>query len=109
MSKAMFQIQIIGGIVLAFCSFYYIIISFLVIIKINIYEDCIITHKLLTKKKIMFANIKNVSYDKRHFIGEGRFSERQAVVVSYTEDSGYGDEVFFNHNENLHNHLNKIL
>ena len=108
-SKAMFEIQVIAGVIFLIAGLYYVIMSFLVVVKISIYDDCIVSHKLLTKKKIPLNNIKNVTVEKRHFMGEGRLSERQAVVVSYVEEAGYGDEIFFNYNASMYSDLKKVL
>jgi len=104
-SISLFKTQIFLGIVFSIISLYFVIISFLVVIKINIYDNYIIAYKLLNKKNIPFCNIKNITIEKRHFIGEGRYSTRKALVVSYIEDSGYGDELILSYNDDMYNQL----
>ena len=108
-SVFMFDIQIIAGIVLMTISLFFLLYCFLVIVKIDIYNDRLIVHKLLRKSNIFFQDINRLTVENRHFIGEGRWSKRQAIVITYIENSGYGDELVLTYNDNLYHYFRKIL
>ncbi|MDD2791332.1 MAG: hypothetical protein PHU40_11815 [Sulfurimonas sp.] len=105
----MFKTQVFLGIVFLILGIYFIVISFLVFVKINIYADYLIAYKLLNNNKIPFNNIKDIIIENRYFVGEGRFSTREALVVSYIESSGYGGELIFNYDEDMYNHLQEMI
>lgn len=90
-------------------SLFYLLFCFLVIFKIDILKDRLIAYKLLRKNSIPFKNINGLTEENRHFIGEGRFSTRKALVIAYTENSGYGDELVLTYNNNLHHYLENKL
>lgn len=108
-SNIMFKTQVFLGIVFLILGIYFIVISFLVFVKINIYADYLIAYKLLNNNKIPFNNIKDIIIENRYFVGEGRFSTREALVVSYIESSGYGGELIFNYDEDMYNHLQEMI
>ena len=108
-SAFMFQNQMFVGIIFLITSLVSLLYCFLVIFKINIFEDQLIAHKLFGKNSIPFKNINGLTVENRHFIGEGRFSTRKALVIAYTEDSGYGDELVLTYNDDLHHHLENQL
>ena len=85
------------------------IIAFLIYTKIDIDSKYLIAHKLLNKTKVSLDSIKNIFIENRHFIAEGRFSSRKAIIVLYIETSGYTGELIFNYNEEMYNYLKKAL
>ena len=63
----------------------------------------------MSKNNIPFKNISGLTVEQRLFIGEGMISTRQALVIAYSEDSGYKDEMVLTFNNDLHHYLWKKL
>lgn len=108
-SAFMFHIQIIAGIVFLIAGLFYLLCCFLVIVKTDIHDDRLIAYKLLGKKNIPFKNVNGLTVENRHFIGEGRYSTRKALVIAYIEVSGYKDELVLTYNNDLHHYLGEKL
>ncbi|WP_345986337.1 hypothetical protein WCX49_04245 [Sulfurimonas sp. HSL-1656] len=108
-SVSMFQVQMIAGIVFLIGGLFYLLCCFLVIYKINILDDRLVAYKLLAKNSISFKNINGLTEENRHFVGEGKLSTRKALVIAYTEHSGYGGELVLTYNSDLHHYLENQL
>lgn len=108
-SAYMFSVQIFAAIAIGIVSFINFTISLAVISRIDVDEDGMKVHKIFDKKTIFFKDIKNINIENRWFIGGGTNSSRKSLVINYTEDLGYGDELVYPFDDEMYNYLKEKI
>ena len=91
--------QVIGGVALIFGG---LIASTTFIVeetKTVLYDDMIIVHKLFQKKEVHFQMINSIYIENR---AQGLYNVSKCLIISYTEPSGYGDELVYLYDKNMH-------
>lgn len=96
--------QKIGGVALMVGSLFASLTIFQDDIKTVLYDNVLVVHKVFQKKEILLQNINSIYEENR---ANDLYNVIKCLVISYTEQSGYGDELVYAYDKYLY--LIKIL
>ena len=91
--------EIIGGFAFIFGSFISIILILQDDIKTVLFEDKLVVHKVFRTKEILLNQISSLIKERRSI---GLYATRECLVISFTESSGYGDELVYAYDTEMH-------
>ena len=103
---AMLDIQIIGAIALMIGGLIATIPIFIDDLKTVLYEDKIVIHKIFRTNTILLRQINNLFKEPRAY---GKYGTRECLIITYTEPSGYSDELVYPYDTEMHTIIEKQL
>jgi len=100
------DIQIIGAIALMLGGLIATIPIFIDDLKTVIYADKIVIHKIFRSNTILLRQVNNLLKEPRAY---GKYGTRECLIIAYTEASGYGDELVYPYDTEMHTMLKEQL
>jgi len=68
-------------------------------IKTVLFEDKIVVHKVFRAKEILLNQISSLIKERR---SSGLYGTRECLIITFTESSGYGDELVYAYDKEMH-------
>ena len=103
---AILDLQVIGGIALMIGGLIASISIFRDDLKTVLYEDRLVVHKLFRTNTILLSQISSLFKERRAY---GKYGTRECLIITYTEPTGYGDELVFTYDLEMHTLIEKQL
>ena len=99
--------QIIAAIALMIGGLLSIISIFQDDIKTELYDNKLVIHKLFRTNEILLKNISSLKKEKRSY---GKYPNlKECLIIEYKELSGYGDELVYVYDEEMHKLIQEQL
>ena len=100
------DIQIIAGVALMVGGLIATIPIFQDDLKTVLYKNKIVIHKIFRTHTILLTQINTLFKEPRAY---GKYSTRECLIITYTEDTGYGDELVYAYDHEMYTLIEKQL
>ena len=100
------DIQIIAGVALMVGGLIATIPIFQDDLKTVLYKNKIVVHKIFRTHTILLTQINTLFKEPRVY---GKYSTRECLIITYTENTGYGDELVYPYDQQMYTLIKKQL